>query len=97
MTKKWLQVIAGLKTTQLGLFGNPALGKYWTEHMMGYGCVKCWVVVFKSSIVYKLLYCWLKMVWKLKIAHIITISNSKIKKLTLIVKQEHPLTKYKTN
>ncbi len=24
---------AGLKTTQLGLFGNPALGKYWTEHM----------------------------------------------------------------
>ncbi len=27
---------AGLKTTQLGLFGNPALGKYWTEHMLGY-------------------------------------------------------------
>ncbi len=36
---------AGLKTTQLGLFGNPALGKYWTEHMLGYfdpaGWVKC--------------------------------------------------------
>ncbi len=51
---------AGLKTTQLGLFGNPALGKYWTEHMLGYfdpaGWVKrfyppCWVVLFKSSIV----------------------------------------------
>ncbi len=27
---------AGLKTTQLGLFGNPALGKYWTEHMLCY-------------------------------------------------------------
>ncbi len=27
---------AGLKTTQLELFGNPALGKYYTEHMLGY-------------------------------------------------------------
>ncbi len=44
---------AGLKPTQLWLFGNPALGKYWTEHMLGYfdpdGWVKsfyppCWVV-----------------------------------------------------
>ncbi len=44
---------AGLKTNQLVLFGNPALGKYWTEHMLGYfdpaGWVKrfyppCWVV-----------------------------------------------------
>ncbi len=44
---------AGLKTTQLGLFGNPVLGKYWTEHMLGYfdpaGRVKrfyppCWIV-----------------------------------------------------
>ncbi len=38
---------AGLKTTQLGLFGNPALGKYWTEHMLGYfdsaGLVKCFL------------------------------------------------------
>ncbi len=36
---------AGLTTTQLGLFGNPALGKYRTEHMLGYfdpdGWVKC--------------------------------------------------------
>ncbi len=36
---------AGLKTTQFGLFGNPALGKYWTEYMLGYfdpsGWVKC--------------------------------------------------------
>ncbi len=44
---------SGLKTTQLGLFGNPVQGKYWTEHMLGYfdpaGWVKrfnppCWVV-----------------------------------------------------
>ncbi len=28
--------IAGLKTTQLGLFGNPVLCKYWTERMLGY-------------------------------------------------------------
>ncbi len=51
---------AGLKTTKLELFGNPALGKYWTEHMLGYfdpvGWVECfyppcWVVLFKSTIV----------------------------------------------
>ncbi len=46
---------AELKTTQLGLFGNTALGKYWTEHMLGnfdpasfYST--CWAV-FKSTIV----------------------------------------------
>lgn len=27
---------AGLKTTQFGLFGYPAPGKYWTEHVLGY-------------------------------------------------------------
>ncbi len=27
---------AGLKTNQLGLFDKPALGKCWTEHMLGY-------------------------------------------------------------
>ncbi len=25
---------AGLETTQLGLFGNPALSKYWTEQLL---------------------------------------------------------------
>ncbi|KAI2658510.1 Aconitate hydratase, mitochondrial [Labeo rohita] len=29
--------IAGLKTTQFELFGNPTLGKYWTEHMLVIG------------------------------------------------------------
>ncbi len=33
----------GLKTTQLGLFGNPALGKYWTEHMLGYFDPAGWI------------------------------------------------------
>ncbi len=37
---------AGLKTTQLGLFGNPALGKYWTEHMLGYFDPAGWVKHF---------------------------------------------------
>ncbi len=32
--KKLHSKSAGLKTTQLGLFGYPALGKYWTEHML---------------------------------------------------------------
>lgn len=27
---------AGLKTTQFGLSGNPAMSKYWTEHILGY-------------------------------------------------------------
>jgi len=36
----------GLKTTQLGLFGNPALGKYWTEHMLGYFDPAGWVKYF---------------------------------------------------
>jgi len=35
---------AGLKTTQFGLFGNPALGKYWTEHMLGYFDPAGWVL-----------------------------------------------------
>ncbi len=37
---------AGLKTTQFGLFGNPALGKYWTEHMLGYFDPGGWVKRF---------------------------------------------------
>lgn len=31
-----LVLCTGLKTTQLGLFGKPALGKYWTEYMLHY-------------------------------------------------------------
>ncbi len=38
--------IAGLKTTHLGLFGNPALGKYWTEHMLDYFDPADWVKCF---------------------------------------------------
>ncbi len=52
-TIKHILKYTGLKTTQLGLVDNPALGKYWTEHTLGYfdpaGWVKhfyppCWVV-----------------------------------------------------
>ncbi len=35
---------AGIKTTISLLFGNPALGKYWTEHMLGYFDPACWVL-----------------------------------------------------
>ncbi len=37
---------AGLKTTQFGLFGNPVLDKYWTEHMLGYFDPAGWVKHF---------------------------------------------------
>ncbi len=37
---------AGLKTTQLGLFGNPVLGKYWHEHMLGYFDPSVWIKRF---------------------------------------------------
>ena len=33
----------GLKTTQYGLFFNPTLVKYWTEHMLGYFDPTSWV------------------------------------------------------
>lgn len=32
----YTQKNGGLKTTQFVLFGNPALGKYWTQHMLNY-------------------------------------------------------------
>ncbi len=38
----------GLKTTQLRLFGNLELGKYWTEHMLGYFWPG-WVKVFTQQ------------------------------------------------
>lgn len=37
---------AGLKTTKHRLFGNPALSKYWTEHIMGYFDPVDWVKRF---------------------------------------------------
>ncbi len=53
---------AGLKTTQHGLFGNPALGKYWTEHKLGYFYPDGWVKHLMSL--------------KIKITHRINIGNS---------------------
>ncbi len=57
---------AGIKTTHLGLFGNPALGKYWTEHMQGYfdraGLVQCFLpnmlgcFIKKYIFIYQLLF-----------------------------------------
>ncbi len=53
---------AGLKTTQHGSSGNPALGKYWTEHKLGYFDPDGWVKRLISL--------------KIKITHRITIGNS---------------------
>ncbi len=43
-----------LKTTQFGFFGNPALGKFWPEHMLGYFDPAVWVMLgclFESKII----------------------------------------------
>ncbi len=47
---------AGLKTTQFGLFGNPALGQKGTNPALGYFNPTSWVMMFNPA-------CWVAFLW----------------------------------